>query len=186
MNTTHDLQATFSAGVHKWLFVTTFSVAAGCFITFLAGFGLQWSDSIIAIVLSFTTSLFSFLGQAVIIRSGVGNRFSLWLPWLLASSLVGWIISILLVYPQLQLGNVSIDADNLLMAALIGFLDGGAIGLAPGLLIGFVYWWFMRPDYNANLLCVSNVMAWCLGIGLASATMLVLVAIAVSRLIPIF
>ncbi|CAG1016533.1 hypothetical protein ANAEL_05675 [Anaerolineales bacterium] len=186
MHTTHDLQATFSAGFYKWLFVTMSSVAVGCFLTFLSGFRFQWSDSVIAVVLSFTTTLFSFLAQAVIIRSEVGTRFARCLPWLLASSLVGWTVSILLVYPLLQLGDMSIDSENLPFAALIGFLDGGAIGFAPGLSIGFVYWWLMRTDYNAKRLYVSTVIAWCLGMGFASATMLTLVAIAVSRLIPIF
>jgi hypothetical protein len=186
MNTTHDLWATIPFRFHKWLFVTFFSVAIGCFLTFLAGFRFQWSDSVIAIVLSFTTSLFSFLAQAAVLRPEIGNKFFHWLPWLSCSSLVGWTVSILLVYPLVQLNNVSIASENLHIAAWIGFLAGGVIGLSPGIFIGFAYWWLMRPDYNVKLLYVSNVIAWCLGMGLASAGMLVLVAIAVSRLIPIF
>jgi hypothetical protein len=130
------------------------------------------------IVLWLTTSFFSCWAQIVVLRSSLRVPISRSFPWLLIGSIMGWTVSLLLV--QLRLMDVAIDSTQLGSAIWIGFLAGGVIGLFPGLFIGLEYWWLIRPDYNATPLLVSNVIGWCLGMGLASAGIFLLLASIVS------
>jgi hypothetical protein len=82
--------------------------------------------------------------------------------------------------------NSSINLAHLGSIVWVGFLAGGIIGLLPGIFIGLAYWWLTRPDDNAKRLLVTNVIGWCLGMGLAFAGMLLLLAIIIRSSIPIF
>jgi hypothetical protein len=186
MNTTHSPQGTFSIHFNKWLFTTIFSVAISGFLTLLVGILSQWSGPIISVALWLTTSLFSCWAQVVVINSAFHVQFSRWFPWLLVSSIIGWMISLLLVYSLIRMAEVSLESAKLGGAAWVGFIAGGTIGLFPGICIGLAYWWLMRPDDNVERLIVSNVIGWYLGMGLAFASILVLFAIIVSRMITIF
>ena len=168
-----------------WLFATIFSVAIGGFVAFLAGFHFHWSNSILGIVLSFATTLFSFLAaQVVVIDSHVRNRFSRWLPWLLVASGIGWTISLLVLYPLSGLGNGSFVLGKLdVIAGIMGFAGGGAIALPPGIFLSLAYWWLIRPHSDARLLFVNTVLGCFYGRGLASACFLMLLPFIVQ---PIF
>ena len=171
MNTTEDSQQTFSFDPNMWLFATVLSVSIGGFVAFSAGFQFHWSNSILGIVLSFATTLFSFVAAHVVgIRSHARDQFSRWFPWLLAASGIGWTISLLILYPLTGLGDGSFVLWKLdVIAGIMGFAGGGVIALPPGIFLSLAYWWLIRPYSGARLLFMNNVLGWFYGIGLASA-----------------
>lgn len=177
MNTKHYAEEMLFLDFDKWLFGTIFSIAIGGFLTLTAGLIFHLSASIGGVVLWLTTTLFSCWVQVFVTRSTFRARMSHRLFWLLVSSAIGWMISLLLVYPLIHLGDLSI---------WIGFLAGGAIGLSPGIFTGLAYYWLIRPYNDAMYLFVINVIGWCLGMGLASAIILLLLNMVVSNFIPIF
>ncbi len=160
---------------NRWLFTTILSVAIVGFITLWVSFHFHWSNFAKGVALLLATSLFSLLGQVVVIDLHDLKRFSRWLPWLLVVSGIGWTISLLIVYPLSRLGEGSFVLGTLDIAAgLKGFAGGGAIGLPPGIFLGLAYWWLTRPYSNSKLLFVNTVLGWFYGTGLAFASFLLL------------
>jgi len=187
MNTTKYAQGMSSVNFDKWLLTTILSVAISGFVALLVGSGSpSWSTSIAAVVLWLTTSFFSSWAQIVVIKSAIPIRISRWLLYLLFGSIVGWTVSFLLVYLLAQPMEFLINSAELGSAVWIGFFAGGIIGLFPGIFIGLAYWWLIQPDDNAKRLFVSNVIGWCVGMGLASAGILLLLTIVVSNMVGIF
>jgi hypothetical protein len=177
MSTEHYSEEMPFLDFDKWLFGTIASVAIGSFLTLIVGFIFPLSASIGGVILWLMTTLFSYWVQVSITRSTLRARMSHQLFWLLVGSAIGWIISLLLVYPLIHLDDLSM---------WIGFLAGGAIGLSPGIFTGLVYYWFIRPYNDAMYLFVINVIGWCLGMGLSSAIILLLLNIILSNFLPIF
>src|SRR5262245_21853611 len=95
MNTIQYAQGISSVNFAKWLFATIVTVAVGVFLTRLVG---MWSFFSAAIVLWLTTSIFSLWAQISIIRPIVPIQVSRWLRYLACSSIIGWIVSFLVVY----------------------------------------------------------------------------------------
>jgi len=184
MNTTHYAQGTFSVDFNKWLFATVFSVAISVFLTLLVSSLFNLSAPSTGVVLWLTTSVFNSLAQVRVINSAFHVQLSRWFPLLLIGSLVGWMISFLLAYSLVRMTEFSIESTG--NAVWIGFFGGGIIGLFPGIFIGLAYWWLILPDDNAKRLLVSNVLGWCLGMGLASAGILLLLTIIVGNMFTVF
>ena len=186
MNTTHDVQGMSFVDFDKLLYRTVLSVAISGFLTIITGELSHWSAPITGVVLWLATTSCSSWAQNSIVNSAVPVRFSRRLPYLFVSSLVGWIVSFLLVYLLIQLTDVSIDSANLGNAVWIGFIAGAIIGLFPGMCMSIAYGWLIRPGDNTKRLFMSNVIGWCLGMGLACASILLLLTIIVGNLISIF
>ncbi|MFT3890792.1 MAG: hypothetical protein QM730_04090 [Anaerolineales bacterium] len=182
MNTTQYAQGISSVNFSKWLWATILFVAIGVFLTLLVGGG--------AIVLCLMTSLFTCWTQIVIIQEAVPVQVSRWLLYLLFGSMVGWSISFLLIYlldqPMETLINSAFNTGHwgslIWSAVWIGFFTGGSIGLFPGIFIGLAYWWLTRPDDNGKRLFLNNVIGWCVGMGLASVGMFMLLTIMLSNM----
>ena len=184
MNTTPYTPQTFFVDLNKWFSATVFSVAISVLVTLLMGALFHLSAPFTGVVLWLTTSVFSSWSQVRVIYSASQVQLSRWLPLLLISSLVGWMISLLLAYSLVQMTEFSLDSAG--KAVWIGFFAGGIIGLFPGIFIGLAYWRLMQPYSDAMYLLVINMIGWCLGIGLVSAGVLLLLRIIVSNMIPIF
>src|SRR5689334_13255542 len=133
MTTIHDVQGMSFVDFDKLLYNTIFSVAISGFLTIIAGELSHWSAFITGVVLWLTTSLCSSWAQDSIVNFVVPVRFSHRLPYLLVSSLVGWIVSFLSAYVLIQLTDVSIDSAKLGSAIWIGLIGGVIIGLFPGI-----------------------------------------------------
>lgn len=176
MNTLLRSEQTLSVKLNRWFFATVLSVALSGFLSVFLNFLVGESDPIVGIALWSTTSFFSCWAQIVVIRSSVRVRISRWAPWLLAASMIGWAISLLLVQPLLQVMG-SIDSSGFGSAIWNGFVVGGIIGLFPGLSISLAYGWMLGPVDDAKALVVSNVIGWCLGMGAASAGIFLLLVI---------
>src|SRR5215216_1301003 len=170
----------------KLLYRTVFSVAISGFLTIIAAELSHWSASITGVVLWLVITSCSSWAQDSIVNLVVPVRFSRRLLYLLVSSLVGWIVSLLLVYILIQSTDVSIDSANLGSAVWIGFIAGAIIGLFPGICMSIAYGWLIRPGDSTKRLFMSNVIGWSLGMGLACASILLLFTIIVSNLISIF
>jgi cobalamin synthase len=107
MNTALSSQTEFSVNFHKWLYVTTFSVALSVFVTaLLAAFFSPWSDSMGYILICLTTSFFSSLTQLAVIRDTLPIKNSHGFFGSLLGNVIGWAVSLLLVYPLIQLVDI--------------------------------------------------------------------------------
>ena len=187
MNTTQYAQGISAVNFAKWFFATILTVVIGVFLTLLVGWRSVFSATI---SLWLTTSLFSCWAQISIIRSTVPIQVSRWLRYLACSSIIGWAVSFLVLYllkqPMESWINSAINSADLGNVVWAGFFAGGVIGLFPGILIGLAYWWLTRPDDSARRLLVNNVISWCLGMGIASAALLILLTVIISSSFPVF
>jgi len=145
------------------------------------------------------TSLSSVLAQVAIIRGALDIKISDWLVWPLVGNIIGWMLSLLVVifvYFLFQLSDISFTDEALVLeklyaaplpvAALLGMLGGAVIGLPPGIFSGLAYSWLFRPVYNAKQLVESNVMGWCIGMGLVFASLLIVYVIIARAMTSIF
>jgi hypothetical protein len=139
----------------------------------------NWPNPVIGIVLWLTTSLFSAMAQIAMVQKAFPSTPAHWLPLLLISTTIGWMISWFLL---LRLTNTTMNSDNLLAAGVTGGIIGGIIGLPPGLSSSLAYWLLFRSRFPPKPLILSNVLAWCLGMSIGFATLLTLLVYAFSNI----